>query len=293
MRLDAFLLAHAPSSTRGLVREAIRRGVVTVNGGAAPKGGRIGDGDTVAAAGLPEARDNRVRPDAGAARGIAGRVVHEDAWLIGVDKPAGMAVQPLSLFEDGTLAGAMVALHPEVAGVGDEPLIAGAVHRIDAGTSGLVLFARDNATFAAMRALFAARGVVKKYLALVEGAVAGAGAVACELAHAPHLDHCRMVAWETLSAGERRRARPLFAETRFTPLRRIGGDTLLSVEITTGVTHQIRAQLAMAGHPIAGDKLYGAAVRHGGEFMLRSLSAQFRHPATGRETLVKVPELPD
>lgn len=292
MRLDAFLVARFPSSTRALVRDAIARASILLCGKPAEKGMRVRAGDEIAIKSLLEAADNRAAPDPAVADAIASRIVYDDGTLLAIDKPAGMAVQPLSPLETGTLANGVVALRPEFAVVANEPLAAGAVHRIDTGTSGLVVFAANNFVYAAMRTLFAERAVLKKYLALAQGAVARPGAIACELAHAPYLDHCRMVEFASLSAGERFRSRPLYAETRFRPLARIGADTLLEVEIETGVTHQIRAQLALAGHPIVGDTLYGAAPLPGGGFRLHSLSAAFSHPSTGAFVTISTPPPP-
>lgn len=281
MRLDLFIMAHFPGASRSQVRDALLRGDVLLGGRKAGKGAKIRAGDIVTVAALPEAPDNHVRPDPS----VAPRIVYADADLVAADKPAGMPVQPLSADEGGTLAGGMVALYPALADVGDEPLIAGAVHRIDAGTSGLVIFALTAQSFSGMRRQFANREVAKKYLALVEGHVARGGAIACELAHTPRLGFCRMAEYAALPAPDRARARPLFAETRFRPLRQIGGRALLEVSIETGVTHQIRAQLALSGHPIVGDRTYGGGDASGlapeNCFCLHSLSARFRHPVSG------------
>jgi len=281
MRLDLFIMAHFPGATRSQVRDALLRGDILLGGRKAGKGAKIRAGDNVTVLALPETGDNHVRPDPS----VAPRIVYADQELVAADKPAGMPVQPLSANEGGTLAGGMVALYPALAHVGDEPLIAGAVHRIDAGTSGLVMFALTEPSFSGMRRQFANREVSKKYLALVEGHVDRAGAVACELAHTPRLGFCRMTEYAALPAPDRAKARPLFAETRFRPVRKLGGRTLLEVSIETGVTHQIRAQLALSGHPIAGDRIYGGGDASGlvpeNCFCLHSLSARFRHPASG------------
>lgn len=289
MRLDLLLAAHFPSSSRAFVREAIAAGDITVNGANAVKGYRVREGDAIAVASLYETTDNSVRPNPD----IVPQIVFDDGLLIGVDKPSGMPVQPLSPRETGTLANGMVALRPELSLVGNEPLIAGAVHRIDAGTSGLVVFAANNFVFASMRSLFSTHKVEKTYLALVEGEVARPGAVECDLAHDPRAAFCRMVRHDSLTAAERAGTRPLPARTSFSPVWAASGRTLLRVTIETGVTHQIRAQLAMAGHPIVGDAIYGGKPADGlvpaGAFCLHSLSASFLHPATGEPTLLSVP----
>jgi 23S rRNA pseudouridine1911/1915/1917 synthase len=208
-------------------------------------------------------------------------VVYDDGVLIGVDKPPGIPVQPLSPDETGTLMNGLVAFAPEIAEIGDDPLMAGALHRIDTWTSGLVLASRTEEVWRAMRDLFAARKVRKTYLALVEGRVSVPGRISCELAHEPNLAFCRMV--EAAKAGPR--ARPMFAETAYRPLHPAGAATLLEVTIFTGVTHQIRAQLAMAGHPIAGDALYGAKTGLGAGHgqRLHALAVDFCHPKTGKD----------
>lgn len=281
-RLDAFLAEKCGGSTKKFIRMAIEEGRILVNGLETGKGMKLSCGDAVYVQRLLEAEDNRVFPDPG----IIPKIVYEDGFLLGADKPSGIAVQPLSPDETGTLAGGMVNLFPCLAHVGDEPLIAGALHRIDRGTSGLVLFAKDNATFKKMRDSFSGLLVRKRYLALVEGLVAKPGSVASELVHDPKKSFCRMIPARKESKGRRYKA-----ATDFRPLWSKGGATLLEVSIRTGVTHQIRAHLAISGHPIVGDALYGSMLQlPGGAFRLHSLDAQFPHPATGRGAIIKTDE---
>jgi 23S rRNA-/tRNA-specific pseudouridylate synthase len=175
----------------------------------------------------------------------------------------------------------LVAYAPELAAVGDDPFMAGALHRIDTWTSGLVLASRTEEIWRAMRDLFAARKVRKTYLALVEGRVSAPDRISCELAHDSNLSFCRMV--EAAKAGPR--ARPMLAETAYRPIHPAGASTLLEVTIFTGVTHQIRAQLAMAGHPIVGDALYGAETGLGADRgqRLHALAVDFCHPKTCKD----------
>ena len=276
-RLDVFVQAAFPTVQRSDVRRAIEGGGILLNGRRAAKGAKLSVGNVVEVLSLPEALDRRVRPDSS----VSVSVVYDDGVLIGADKPAGIPVQPLSQDETGTLMNGLVAYAPEIAEVGDDPLMAGALHRIDTWTSGLVLASRTEEVWRAMRNLFAARKVRKTYLALVEGRVSVPGRISCELAHEPNLSFCRMV--EAAKAGPR--ARPMFAETAYRPLHPAGAATLLEVTIFTGVTHQIRAQLAMAGHPIVGDALYGAktglGTGHGQR--LHAFAVDFCHPKTGKD----------
>ena len=297
VRLDAALLDAFPGTTRAFVRDAIARGDVQVSANSssdprpAPKGMKLRGGETIFVRELMEASDNRVAPDAG----VAARCIFEDGSLLAFDKPAGMPVQPLSCRETGALMNGVVAAYPECRGIGDQPLMAGALHRIDADTSGLVLVARTAEAFAGLRAQFAAQTVRKTYLALVEGAVAAGGTLENNLAHDPTAPFCRMVDADAFAARHRERAgelRPLHAVTRFRPVAMTCEEceerTLLEVEIFTGVTHQIRAQLALAGMHIVNDRLYGAfAVENQVGHCLHALSAAFRHPTSGDETEIR------
>ena len=287
IRLDAALLMRFPSTPRALVREACAAGDVKVNGRPTEKGRKLKGGETIEIVALPEAADNRVQPN----RAVAVRPLFEDAALLAFDKPAGIPVQPLSRHETDTLMNGVVARWPEVATVGDAPFMAGALHRIDADTSGLVLVARTQAAFEAMRAQFAAHTVEKTYLALVEGAVAAGGTLENDLAHDPSLPYCRMIVRKAKDKNEDRAMRAI---TTFRPLaltrRGMEEQTLLEVKIRTGVTHQIRAQLAAAGMHIVNDRLYGAfAVEDMVGHCLHALAAAFVHPVSGTPCRIETP----
>ena len=283
VRLDAAILHAFPSSTRAFVKAAIAGGDVLIGERRPPKGLKLRGGETVVVRELLEAADNLVAPVAGPLR-----VAFEDAALLAFDKPAGMPVQPLTCRETGTLMNAVVARYPECRALGDSPLMAGALHRIDADTSGLVLVARTAAAFDALRAQFSAQTVKKTYLALVEGAVAVGGTLENDLVHDPTLPFCRMIDahHNRLTTSQVSRLRPLPAVTRFKPIAHTTFEneerTLLEVTIYTGVTHQIRAQLAIAGMHIVNDRLYGAfAVENLCGHCLHALAASFAHPVTG------------
>lgn len=284
VRLDAVLLATYPTTTRAFVREAIEGGAVLVNGRHAAKGLKLRGGERIALTALKEAKDNLVQPNPA----IRPRIVFEDDALVACDKPAALPVQPLSCDERTTLMNGVVARFPECQALGDRPLMAGALHRIDADTSGLVLVARTLEAFDALRAQFTAQTVRKTYLALVEGAVAVGGTVENDLIHDPTLPFCRMIdaRHNRLCEAEKRKLRPLHAVTNFRPIGRTTVEneerTLLEVTIYTGVTHQIRAQLAMAGYHIVNDRLYGAfAVENQVGHCLHALAAAFTHPRSG------------
>ena len=278
-RLDQAVRARCPTAPRAQVVAAIADGRVRVNGAPVEKSRRVAAGDRVEIDGLLERADIRVRPEPD--RPLT--VVYADDDLIAIDKPAGQPVQPLSPDETGTLAGALVARYPDLQGVGDQPLMPGILHRLDAGTSGLVLAARTAAAFEGLRSQFQRQTVEKVYLARVRGRVGSAGTIDGWLAHEPS-QRGKMRALPAAAdapGGER----PLRARTDYVPLGPApSGTWWLRVTIFTGVTHQIRCQLAAIGHPVFGDVLYGQprgaeAPRH----WLHAWALRCRHPRDGRE----------
>ncbi len=295
VRLDAAVLSAFPSSTRALVREAIASGDILLNFRRALKGARLAPGARIQIRALPEADDLHILPDPA----VSVNEVYADADLLAFDKPPCQSVHPLSRTETHTLMNGVAARYPECIPLGDTPFMAGALHRIDSGTSGLVLVARNAATYAAMRDLFAAKAVEKTYLALVEGRVEKGATLEYDLAHDPRLPYCRMIDAHRnrLTTAERERLRPLHAVTAYEPIdfTRVENEerTLLKVTIFTGVTHQIRASLSLAGIHIVNDRLYGAfAVENMQGHCLHALSAAFIHPATSRPVLISTPRPP-
>ena len=298
VRLDAAVLHAFPTTTRAFVREAISQGTVTVGGRRAEKGLKLRGGETVCVKSLLEADDNLVAP-----AGDCPPPLFEDAALLAFDKPAGMPVQPLTCRETGTLMNAVAtrypecrALGPDLTRLGESPLMAGALHRIDADTSGLVLVARTAEAFVNLREQFAAQAVRKTYLALVEGSVAVGGTLENDLVHDPTLPFCRMIDFRhnRLTRAQCARLKPMRAVTQFRPLAHATEEneerTLLEVTIATGVTHQIRAQLALAGMHIVNDRLYGAfAVEGQRGHCLHALAASFAHPSSGAPAEIRTP----
>ncbi|HVO20852.1 MAG TPA: RNA pseudouridine synthase [Anaeromyxobacter sp.] len=190
---------------------------------------------------------------------LALTVLAESPRLLVVDKPAGVAVHPLAPGEVGTLANAVVARYPECAHSSPAPREGGALHRLDVETSGCVAFARDLEAWKLVHPRLSGGGEVeKRYRALVAGRLAAGGVSSVPLAQRGG----RVVAAPDALAEDRLRGkgfRPRPAETRWEVERRYLGHTLLSVHLLTGVMHQIRAHLALLGHPVAGDALYGGA----------------------------------
>jgi len=275
-RLDAFLHDALPALSRRLVRRLIAEGAVRLNGRPAAKGVRVAPGDRVTLPDLP----TTIAPEPG----LALPVLHEDDALVALDKPGGMPGHALDPRQRGTAAAFLLARYPEMAAVGD-PLAPGLVHRLDSGTSGLLVAARTRAAHHALRAALRARTVEKRYLAWVAGdasALAGAR-IALPLAHDPH-DRRRMV---PATAGMR--AWP--AETRVAAVVAGRERSLVEATILTGVTHQVRVHLAARGHPVLGDVLYGGAPAGlpRGRHALHAAGITLPHPAHGRPLVLNAP----
>ena len=284
-RLDAAVRAYFPTSTAALVRRAIEAGTIAVQGRNVAKGHKVQAGEVVVVTQLSEVSDLRVAPNPA----LRLEILFQDADLVAVNKPAGMAVHPLRPEETDTLANALAARFPEIADLGDQPLLAGVAHRIDTDTSGVVLAARTAAAFESLRAQFAARQVQKTYLALAAGFIKQDAELVHELAHHP-TSRGRMVDARSLRVPER----PMHAVTAFHALRRVGECTLLEVTIFTGVTHQIRCQLALIDHPLLGDTLYnGPAMPGFPRHFLHASAVAFQHPRTGEPTRIEAPLTPD
>jgi len=255
--------------SRRLVRRLIAEGAVCVNGRPAAKGVRVAPGDRVTLPDLPAT----ITPEPG----LALAVLHEDDALVALDKPGGIPGHALDPRQRGTAAAFLLARYPEMADVGD-PLAPGLVHRLDSGTSGLLVAARTRAAHCALRAALRARAVEKRYLAWVAGdasALDGAR-VALPLAHDPR-DRRRM-----LPATARVRAWP--AETRLAIVAAGRERSLVEATILTGVTHQVRVHLAARGHPVLGDVLYGGAPAGlpRGRHALHAAGLTLPHPTDGR-----------
>lgn len=288
-RLDRFLVDALPALSRARARTLLENGQVRVNGRRPRKGDPLVEGAEVVVEGALPPQDFDPIP----AREMGLTVRHEDASIVVVDKPAGVATHPLRPEERDTLANAVIARFPETRGVGFHRREPGLLHRLDTDTSGLVIIARDAATFEALRAQTKSGEITKRYLALVEGEVGADGVV--ELPLVPHRKDPKRVEVVTEHVRLRAGTKTHPATTRYRVARRFEGFTLLEVELTAGYRHQVRAHLESIGHPLVGDALYrGPAVpeelgvsldRH----FLHASDVLLRHPQTGAELRVVSP----
>jgi 23S rRNA pseudouridine1911/1915/1917 synthase len=240
-RLDRYVKTTHPALSRRALDVLFEGGQVLHNGRPGKKGDRVGIGDHIAFD--PSYAEVTARPaPAGDVRVV---LVTDD--LVVMDKPAGIPSGAVPGRLDGTAAGQLLSLFPEIANVGYGPHEPGLVHRLDTQTSGLLLAARTPDAFSTLRTLMQAGGVVKRYLAITRGIAPEQGRIELGLQPDPHDERRVRV---TTQKGALR-------TTAFRLLESKGGHSLLEVTLARGYRHQIRAHLASAGLPLAGDVLYG------------------------------------
>lgn len=272
-RLDDFLADALAIGRRAAVRLAARS---RVNGRHARKGDRLREGDVLLVPATDLAAD--------APPGSALTVVRETTDVVVLDKPAGLPTVALRGAGGDSLAARIAARFPECSAVGG-PGESGLVHRLDTGTSGLLLAARTPAAYAALRAQFRDHAVSKEYLALVAGRLEHAVRIDAPIGqHRASLRRVRAIA--TPEAARRYAARD--ACTEVVPERVLRDATVVRARTSTGARHQIRVHLASVGHPLLGDPLYGDGQRgRGGDdgFLLHASRIEWTDPATGLRTL--------
>jgi len=277
-RLDAFVRHRLPHLSRRLINSALAAKFFLIDGRAGKKGERLCAGQQVTFAGPPAWLLERPTPEFQ----LDPAVVYEDASILVLDKPAGVATHGFSALDIGTLANWLAAHRPELRDVGRSRWEPGLLHRLDIETSGLILIAKTQAAFERLRAQLRRREIKKTYWALVWNVTDAAGVIDWPLAHDP--SDKRKMALAQAAAGARR-ARSWRARTHYRKIASAEGVSLLEVSLSTGVTHQIRVHLASRGFPIVGDRLYGAADRSSfglSRHFLHAMRLEFRHPDDDR-----------
>jgi 23S rRNA pseudouridine1911/1915/1917 synthase len=285
-RLDRHVAARL-DLPRNQIQKWIRDGVVRLDGREAKPSTAVEPGSRIECH-PPERRDERVQPEPGDLT-----VLYEDPGIVVLDKPAGLTVHPGAGRATGTLAHHLLARYPEMAGVGGEGR-PGIVHRLDQGTSGVLVVARTPAAYTRLARAFASREVEKRYLAIVYGEPAPReGMVDAPIGRHPV---------ERKQMTVRRDGRP--ARTGYRTLAAAAGIALVELDLLTGRTHQIRVHMKHLGRPLVGDPVYGEArwkgrprpvqapLRDFPRPALHAWKLAFRHPETG-ETLEFEAEVPE
>jgi 23S rRNA pseudouridine1911/1915/1917 synthase len=283
-RIDR-VVAMLTGCSRAEAADLIATGAVTVAGSTvATRSARVRVGDVVAVEVPDRAAAAALRPQPE----VRLAVVHEDDDLLVLDKPAGLVVHPGAGRATGTLVHGLLAAYPEVAGVGSDPSRPGIVHRLDKGTSGLLLVARTQRAYDALVAALSAREVHRRYRALVWGHVAAASG----LIDAPIGRSTREPTRMSVDVRGKE------ARTRYDVLRHATEPvevTELACTLETGRTHQIRVHLRSIGHPVVGDARYGGnrqSLPLDRPF-LHAEGLDLAHPVTGQPLSFESPLPPD
>lgn len=277
-----FLGARLPELSRSQIQRLIRAGHITVNGQPAKSSAVVEAGDDIEVT-IPEPAPDSAQPEP-----IPLAVLHEDADIIVVDKPADMVVHPAAGHAGGTLVNALLHHATGLSGVGgrERP---GIVHRLDRGTSGVMVVAKHDRAHRELSRQFQDREVSKTYLALVWGTPKTVRTIDTPIGRDPR-NRKRM-------SGRAHHGRTASTTIEHVDTRR--GVSLVTITIGTGRTHQIRVHLSEAGHAIVGDELYGgtrkrlpAALAPIGRLkrpFLHAFRLAFAHPADGRAVSFEAP----
>ena len=264
LRLDQALARLFPQYSRNRLQEWLRTGHIVVDGRSARPRQAVLGGEKITLT-PPELPDSA----APKAQRMPLKIVHEDASLIVIDKPAGLVVHPGAGQPDRTLLNALLAHAPALGGVPR----AGIVHRLDKDTSGLLVVAKGVEAQASLVKQLAERTMKRVYLALVQGDPPASGIIDAPVGRDAR-QRTRMAVTH--------RGKP--ARTSYKVLERFGRAALVECRLETGRTHQIRVHFQHIRHPLVGDTVYRRGTRHGIAFPRQALHAAeltLVHPATG------------
>src|SRR4051794_35651373 len=266
MRFDQALTRLFPQYSRSRLQAWLKAGHIRLDGRSAEARQAVTGGEQVVLE--PPPAPNAIAPKA---QRMPLKIVHEDADLIVVDKPAGLVVHPGAGQPDRTLLNALLAHAPALGGVPR----AGIVHRLDKETSGLLVVAKTVEAQTDLVKQLAERTVRRVYLALVQGDPPASGAIDAPVGRDTKV-RTRMAVTH--------RGKP--ARTTYRVLERFGRAALVECRLDTGRTHQIRVHFQHIRHPLVGDTVYRRGTRHGIEFPRQALHAAelaLRHPSSGEE----------
>ena len=274
-RLDRVLATQIAGHTRSQIQRLIKQGMAHI-------GSKVGCASTIVREGnlitleIPPLEPAKPQPEA-----LPITIVYDDADLVIVNKSAGMVVHPGAGHNQGTLVNALLHHIQGLSGIGGERR-PGIVHRLDRGTSGLMVVAKNDRSHAELAKQFQERQVDKRYVALVWGDVQAGQRIDLPLGRDP-------IERKKISTRSKRAREAL---TQVTSAEYLQGVSLIGVAITTGRTHQIRVHLNAIGHPVVGDTVYGGRHQHPPPNLrtvqrlerpfLHAAHLSFRHPTDGR-----------
>lgn len=273
-RLDMVLVRHLHHLSRSKIQSLVKSGRVTLGGKP------VRSSDEVQTGNLFLIEEEAPKPPAGARpEDIPLEILHEDADLLVVNKPAGMVVHIGAGHEEGTLVNALLH-HGGALSSGSEEHRPGIVHRLDKETSGCIVVAKNDQTHAALSAQFADRQVKKTYLAIIRGRPRHTkGTIDLAIGRHP-VQRQKMTPRRPPSGRD--------AVTDYELLAIRDGWSLVACMPRTGRTHQIRVHLQHLGHPIAGDPLYGKR-DHFERHLLHAWKLEFTHPQSGESIRCTAP----
>jgi len=244
-RLDVFIAEQENSISRSQARYAVAQGRVRVDKKSRKASYRLCAGETVAME-IPEPVPLAAQPE-----NIPVDVLYEDPWVIVVNKPAGMVVHPACGNYSGTLVNALLYQCTTLSGIGGV-IRPGIVHRLDKGTTGVLVVAKNDTAHQGLSEQFKQHSVVRRYSALVFGAMHDPSGTISSPIGRHHADRKKM-------STQTRKGRN--AVTHWKVLESFDTVTLLEATLETGRTHQVRVHLASIGHPVVGDEPYGGLKR--------------------------------
>lgn len=250
-RLDLFLMTVLAEVSRPVIHDLIQSGMVRIDGKTVVKASlRLKPGMVIKLSASERARQSKKAIPADSAP--VPRVIAETEKFLVLDKPAGIAMHPAGNSHQRTVSDWISTTYPHIIGIGEDEKRPGMVHRLDKDTSGVILIAKTNRSFKALKKLFQERNIEKTYFALVYGNMSEpSGCIDLPIGRIKGEKKRAVPAGNRLFGGELRDAITEYAlQTRYT------GYDYLSIKPKTGRTHQIRVHLAALGHPIVGDRLY-------------------------------------
>ena len=289
-RIDRYLSEDKGIATRAQVQRLLRSGHILVDGRQVKPSYRTHGGEHVVVT-IPDPEPSRM-----VAQPIPLDIVYEDRYLLVVDKPAGMVVHPGAGVREGTLANALLAYCKDLSGIGGV-IRPGIVHRLDKGTSGLMVVAKDDRTHLALSEALKERKVKRTYEAVVWGVPVDARTIETLIGRS-FRDRKKMAVLKRTGRS---------AITSYKMVEEFDFASRLEVSLETGRTHQIRVHLAHVGHPVFGDPTYGGRRRRYGSLSslkmeearglleligrqaLHAARLSFVHPETGRSMDFQAP----